>query len=1132
MRGQWQVSWFEGDERPSDTQIAEVIFQLAEFCCCLLFEIYSLIDPVVIVRRRLGKGMTAPAGCLSHHSDDEDFISPHSYKVHLTKSLAIHPQDSDTRGAMDSSRKLPTNVFHMFEFTKRDSHGTGTSSIRGSDGTSRGRVVVGALAEQSRTPGGGMSGMVRVDSMEGGKDSEPKAKRSKTCAVLVSPDSEPELGFFQRTDVIPASDDEGNDEVLCQDLSHVDLEVGERAVGQPKDGAPQEADDAEDSPDEGWTHISRPNKRTRELPCEDSETSPHVRLGSLNRPTSTNLQVQLLKPPQEPQTAPHRRLRYMIKGERCRLGADGKPVLEGKRDHQEIKDQPSTSRQQVELVDLEHSIEDLEDNLEDEVEEVPDQVQHDGVAVDNDPPPPQTNNPFKIAGRRKLWEPAPLVEEELPPDDEDEVLARCEELSRKLRDSLDQHMKGSQTWTGQESDGKLVQRDQLVAACGPRARSLKPYQLAGINFLMLLYRRGIGGAILADEMGLGKTAQAATFLAALRAVENNPGPHLVVAPASLLENWERELKTWAPQLRVCPFYGPHREEVKEKLQRWRGKMERALQEGRVASPPQGYVQKTTTVLGGGDDDDDDDDVEDDDEEDGDLEDGVGGSREGSLDDDEEETVAEVHDGGELDFNSVDQGLPFDVMLTGYTMFEKTSDDYARNRHFLCKWQWSHAVLDEAHALKNITSTRSQKLLKVVKNCRCRIMLTGTPLQNDLRELQNLLVFLVPQIFQGDAAKGMDQVNDPAEQEKMVERMKKLLAPFVLRRLKSEVADQLVTKSHRLEKVEMTSSQAELYHQTVNNMKAELMAASSKGKRGKKSEVDGAVSSGVSSRMLQKLGAKRINNIFTELRKIAQHPLLTRSLYTEEQMEDIIERCVKYRLFGGTCTLSRVRQELEGYSDFKLHSLMTHHPQVMSQYLLPPDAVMASGKFHYLANLLPQLKGQGSRVLIFSQWTSVLDIMEWFLDQQGFSFLRLDGSTAVEDRLSLVDRFNDPDNGIFAFLLSTRAGGQGLNLTGADTVILHDVDFNPQIDRQAEDRCHRLGQTRPVVVYRLVAIGTVDEKILEIADHKLRLDAAVLDDLTVNKAAGGTGGGEGDKAGKTAAKGETKHYGEILACLFS
>uniref|UniRef100_A0A2P2KRH0 ATP binding protein n=1 Tax=Rhizophora mucronata TaxID=61149 RepID=A0A2P2KRH0_RHIMU len=145
----------------------------------------------------------------------------------------------------------------------------------------------------------------------------------------------------------------------------------------------------------------------------------------------------------------------------------------------------------------------------------------------------------------------------------------------------------------------------------------------------------------------------------------------------------------------------------------------------------------------------------------------------------------------------------------------------------------------------------------------------------------------------------------------------------------------------------------------------------------------------------------------------------------------------------------------------------------------------------LAELLPVLRKGRHRVLIFSQWTSMLDLLEWMLDIIGLTYRRLDGSTQVTDRQTIVDAFNN-DASIFACLLSTRAGGQGLNLTGADTVVIHDMDFNPQIDRQAEDRCHRIGQTKPVTIYRLVTKGTVDENVYEIAKRKLNLDAAVLE----------------------------------------
>jgi len=168
-------------------------------------------------------------------------------------------------------------------------------------------------------------------------------------------------------------------------------------------------------------------------------------------------------------------------------------------------------------------------------------------------------------------------------------------------------------------------------------------------------------------------------------------------------------------------------------------------------------------------------------------------------------------------------------------------------------------------------------------------------------------------------------------------------------------------------------------------------------------------------------------------------------------------------------------------------------------MLPPEVVMESGKVHHLVDLLARLKAKGSRPLIFSQWTNVLDILERVMRRLGYSYVRLDGSTAAADRQALCDKFNnqsgdqeeEEEESIFAFLLSTRAGGQGLNLTGADTVILHDVDFNPQMDRQAEDRAHRLGQTKTVTVHRLIAANTVDEKIHQMSLRKLQLGDAVL-----------------------------------------
>lgn len=155
-------------------------------------------------------------------------------------------------------------------------------------------------------------------------------------------------------------------------------------------------------------------------------------------------------------------------------------------------------------------------------------------------------------------------------------------------------------------------------------------------------------------------------------------------------------------------------------------------------------------------------------------------------------------------------------------------------------------------------------------------------------------------------------------------------------------------------------------------------------------------------------------------------------------------------------------------------------------MIPDSLIVDSGKLEHLDKLLPQLKEEGHRVLIFSQFTMILDIIERYLDIRGHEYFRLDGGTAVEERQDLIDDFNR-DSNIFVFLLSTRAGGVGINLTAADTAIIHDIDFNPYNDKQAEDRCHRMGQTKEVSIYRLISEGTIEEGMLMIAQEKLKLE---------------------------------------------
>lgn len=383
-------------------------------------------------------------------------------------------------------------------------------------------------------------------------------------------------------------------------------------------------------------------------------------------------------------------------------------------------------------------------------------------------------------------------------------------------------------------------------------------------------------------------------------------------------------------------------------------------------------------------------------------------------------------------------------------------------------------MDEAHALKDKTSYRWKNLMSVARNANQRLMLTGTPLQNDLHELWSLLEFMMPDLF---ATEDVDLKKLlTAEDRALVSRMKSILGPFILRRLKSDVMRQLVPKIQKVEFVAMDQQQEEAYIEAIEEYRAASGARLEK------------ISGDCLSNVNKILPKRQISNYFVQFRKIANHPLLVRRLYDDGDIVRLAKKLYHKGAFGFECGLERVIDEMKKYSDFSIHQLLLCYG---IDGVLSEEHAMLSAKCRALAELLPALHKDGHRVLIFSQWTSMLDILEWILELIGVTYRRLDGSTQVTDRQSIVDTFNN-DTSIFACLLSTRAGGQGLNLTGADTVVIHDMDFNPQIDRQAEDRCHRIGQTKPVTIYRLVTKGTVDENVYEIAKRKLVLDAAVLE----------------------------------------
>ncbi|KAF8389613.1 hypothetical protein HHK36_024132 [Tetracentron sinense] len=601
------------------------------------------------------------------------------------------------------------------------------------------------------------------------------------------------------------------------------------------------------------------------------------------------------------------------------------------------------------------------------------------------------------------------VELELEEEEEEDVvgkaLQKCAKISKELRKELYGSSRSSCDRYAEvdASSVKIVTQDDIDAACASEDSDfqpvLKPYQLVGVNFLLLLYRKRIGGAILADDMGLGKTIQAITYLTLLKHLDNDPGPHLIVCPASLLENWERELKKWCPSFSVLQYHGAARSAYSKELNSL----------AKSGLPP-----------------------------------------------------------------------PFNVLLVCYSLFERRSAQQKDDRKILKRWQWSCVLMDEAHALKDKNSYRWKNLMSVAQKANQRLMLTGTPLQNDLHELWSLLEFMMPDLFATGDVDLKKLLN--AEDRGLITRIKSILGPFILRRLKSDVMKQLVPKIQQVEYVVMEKQQDDAYKEAIEEYRA-----ASRARVSKLSEVNANSIVGV-------LPRRQISNYFVQFRKIANHPLLVRRVYSDEDVVRFAGMLYPKGVFGFECNLDRVIEELKGYNDFAIHRLLLWYDGTNTKGTLPDEHVMVSAKCRALAELLPSLERGGHRVLIFSQWTSMLDILEWTLDVIGVTYKRLDGSTQVTERQTIVDTFNN-DTSIFACLLSTRAGGQGLNLTGADTVVIHDMDFNPQMDRQAEDRCHRIGQTKPVTIYRLVTKGTVDENIYEIAKRKLVLDAAVLESCT-------------------------------------
>ncbi|XP_059563041.1 chromodomain-helicase-DNA-binding protein 6 isoform X2 [Myotis daubentonii] len=349
---------------------------------------------------------------------------------------------------------------------------------------------------------------------------------------------------------------------------------------------------------------------------------------------------------------------------------------------------------------------------------------------------------------------------------------------------------------------------------------------------------------------------------------------------------------------------------------------------------------------------------------------------------------------------------------------------------LKKIHWSCVIIDEAHRLKN----RNCKLLEGLKLMALehKVLLTGTPLQNSVEELFSLLNFLEPSQFPSETA-FLEEFGD-LKTEEQVKKLQSILKPMMLRRLKDDVEKNLAPKQETIIEVELTNIQKKYYRAILEKNFSFLTKGANQH------------------------NMPNLINTMMELRKCCNHPYLINGA-EEKILED-------FR-----------KTHSSDAPDFQLQAM-----------------IQAAGKLVLIDKLLPKLIAGGHKVLIFSQMVRCLDILEDYLIQRRYTYERIDGRVRGNLRQAAIDRFCKPDSDRFVFLLCTRAGGLGINLTAADTCIIFDSDWNPQNDLQAQARCHRIGQSKAVKVYRLITRNSYEREMFDKASLKLGLDKAVLQDI--------------------------------------
>jgi chromodomain-helicase-DNA-binding protein 4 len=364
--------------------------------------------------------------------------------------------------------------------------------------------------------------------------------------------------------------------------------------------------------------------------------------------------------------------------------------------------------------------------------------------------------------------------------------------------------------------------------------------------------------------------------------------------------------------------------------------------------------------------------------------------------------------GQIVSESKHDRIKFDVLLTSYEMINLDTTS-------LKPIKWECMIVDEGHRLKN----KDSKLFSSLKqySTRHRVLLTGTPLQNNLDELFMLMHFLDAGKF-ASLEEFQEEFKD-INQEEQISRLHKMLAPHLLRRVKKDVMKELPPKKELILRVDLSSKQKEYYKAILTR----------------------------NYQILTRRGGAQISliNVVMELRKLCCHAYMLEGV--EPDIDD---------------------------------------PKEAFKQLLE-----SSGKLHLLDKMMVKLKEQGHRVLIYSQFQHMLDLLEDYCSYKKWQYERIDGKVGGAERQIRIDRFNAKNSSRFCFLLSTRAGGLGINLATADTVVIYDSDWNPHADLQAMARAHRLGQTNKVLIYRLITRGTIEERMMQMTKKKMVLEHLVV-----------------------------------------